>query len=221
MGQSFRSARASQLDSPNLAQWDWGSMSGTELNHASSSHVRAVAVRLASLQACRTQLKSTSSTRSFRDRVRFHQRGSITTAPLTQLCLLPFRLYRSTFHTEDLQLQLNQAHLPLLECSFMIFFYFKTARPLEFAHRLAPCLCHATTDRKVKRLLSITGHIEFNKNLLCSAIPMILSSLTVDLSPTTSLQHELQNVPPAVMLAQPSLKGALKVHLGKESVTGQ
>jgi hypothetical protein len=180
----------------------------------------AVAIRLASLQACRTQLKSTSSTRSFRDRVRFHQRGSITTAPLTQLCLLPFRLYRSTFHTEDLQLQLNQAHLPLLECSFMIFFYFKTARPLEFAHRLAPCLCHATTDRKVKRLLSITGHIEFNKNLLCSAIPMILSSLTVDLSPTTSLQHELQNVPPAVMLAKPSLKGALKVHLGKESVTG-
>ena len=130
----------------------------------------AVAIRLASLQACRTQLKSTSSTRSFRDRVRFHQRGSITTAPLTQLCLLPFRLYRSTFHTEDLQLQLNQAHLQLLECAFMIFFYFKTARPLEFAHRLAPCLCHATTDRKVKRLLSITGHIEFNKNLLCSAI---------------------------------------------------
>ena len=111
----------------------------------------AVAIRLASLQACRTQLKSTSSTRSFRDRVRFHQRGSITTAPLTQLCLLPFRLYRSTFHTEDLQLQLNQAPLPLLECSFMIFFYFKTARPLEFAHRLAPCLCHATTDRKVKK----------------------------------------------------------------------
>ena len=36
---------------------------------------------------------------------------------------------------------------------------------------------------------------------------MILSSQTVDLSPTTSLQHELQNVPPAVMLEKAELEG--------------